>query len=149
MKKILFTLIILPALLYAQDRNEPFVKFDQGSILFYIPSQGGQRLVPSCKPGFVHILMPPGSLTQSPKELSDHLTSCIRQLISKPMSSTQKTGFLEKYACLVLLNYTRVSQLDTAFHTTARALQKDPGLEVSRNAAAVVKMAEMYMEKEP
>jgi len=64
------------------------------------------------------------------------------------MSSTQKTGFLEKYACLVLLNYTRVCQLDTAFHTTARALQKDPDDEVSINAAAVMKMAEMYMEKE-
>jgi len=146
---ILSIILLFPLMMQAQDQNEPYVRFDQGSILFYSPSQGGQRLLPDCKPGFVHILMTPGSLVQVPRGLSDRMAASLRHLTSKPMSSNQKTEFLEKYACLILLNYSRISQLDTLFYTTARSLQKDPGLEVSRNAAAVVKMAEMYMEKEP
>jgi hypothetical protein len=156
MKKGLVLLLIFPLLLRAQDQNEPYIRFDQGTILFYIPSQGSQRLLPAYKPGFVHILQTPGILTLPPQELSGHLESGIhliaggakqQNMLSPSMTSAQKTTFLESYACLILLNYTRVSQLDSAFLAIASALQKDPDPVTGVNAALVVKLMEMYQRK--
>ena len=153
MKKGLVLLLIFPLLLRAQDQNEPYVRFDRGYILFYIPSQGGQRLLPAYKPGFVHILQTPGILTLPPQELSGHLESGIHLIVGgakqqnqvlPSMTSAQKTKFLESYACLILLKYTGVSQLDSIFLAIASALQKDPDPATGANASLVVKMMEMY-----
>ena len=155
MKKGLVLLLIFPLLLRAQDQNEPYIRFDQGTILFYIPSQGSQRILPAYKPGFVHILQTPGILTLPPQELSGHLESLprrqaggIRHLASQSMSTIQKTEFLEKYACLILLKYSGVSKLDSMFYNTAVTLQEDSDPEVRTNAGLVVRMIDMYRMKE-
>ena len=138
-------ILLLPASLEAQDYNTPFVKFDRGSILYYLPSGSAYPLLlPASKQGFVHILRTPGFQTQSNHEISDHLASGIRHLISQHVTSAQKTEFLEKYACLVLLNYTRVSELDTLFYTRAVSLQEDVNQEIKDNASLVVNMADLY-----
>jgi len=159
MNKILFLILFLPLSLQAQDRNQPYVKFDHGAILFYLPS--GSAYAPSLpvyKPGFVHILRTPGFQTQSNQELSDHLASGImsslklrhasQDLEISPMNNEDKTEFLENYACLILLNYTGVSELDTVFYTTAVALQEDINSGIKTNSALVVKMFDMNREKQ-
>jgi hypothetical protein len=157
MKKGLVLLLIFPLLLRAQDQNEPYIRFDQGTILFYIPSQGSQRLLPAYKPGFVHILQTPGILTLPPQELSGHLESGIHLIaggakqknrLSPSMTSAQKTTFLESYACLILLKYSGVSKLDSMFYNTAVTLQEDSDPEVRTNAGLVVRMIDMYRMKE-
>ncbi|MFH1937074.1 MAG: hypothetical protein ABIK52_05885, partial [Bacteroidota bacterium] len=67
--------------------------------------------------------------------------------ISQNMTSAQKSEFLEKYACLILLNYTRVSELDTLFYTKADSLQEDVNQEVKESTSLVVKMVDLYREK--
>ena len=140
--------MILPVALLAQDLNQPYVKFDNDAILFYLPS--GSAYAPSLpvyKPGFVHILRTTGFQIQSIQELSEHLACGIRDLLSSTMTPTQKTEFLEQYACLVLLNYIRISELDTLFYTKAVALQEDSNPEIKANASLVVKMVDLYREK--
>jgi len=145
MKKVLFFMLFLPVALQAQDQNQPFVRFDQGSILFYVPSQGdGLRLLPAYKPGFVHTLQTPGNMILSPKELSDHLVSGIKSLISKSMTPAQKNEFLKQYACLILLIYTRATELDSLFYKTAVSLKEEDDPGIATNAALVVKMYDMY-----
>jgi hypothetical protein len=64
------------------------------------------------------------------------------------LTFSQKTGFLETYACLILLNYTRVSELDSSFLHTTTAMKDDDNPEIRTNAALVVKMYEMYLAEE-
>jgi len=145
MKKHLILFLLLPLFLQAQDHNTPYVKFDREAILFYIPSQTAfAPLLPAYKPGFVHILRTAGFQKQSNQELSDHLGSRIQYLASEPMTSEQKTEFLENYACLVLLNYTGVSELDTLFYIKAVSLKEDNNQDIRENASLVVKMIGLY-----
>jgi len=60
------------------------------------------------------------------------------------MNVGQKIEFLEKYACLIFLNYTSVSELDTLFYSKAVELQENSNSEIKANASLVVKMVEMY-----
>jgi len=148
MKKYLIAFLLMPLLLQAQDINIPHVKFDQGSILFNIPSQSSfAPALPAIKPGFVHILQTPGFQSKSTSDISDDLASGILDLLSQSMNQKQKFEFLEKYACLILLYYSRVSELDTAFYYKAVVLQADSDQIIKTNAALVVKMVEMYLGK--
>ncbi|MFH1297286.1 MAG: hypothetical protein ABIJ04_08455 [Bacteroidota bacterium] len=148
MKNHFLLLLVLPVMLQAQDDNVPYIRFDQGSMLYYLPSQSAYALLlPASKPGFVRILRTPGFQTRSNQEISDQLASGIRDQISQNMTSAQKTEFLEQYACLILLNYTRVSELDTLFYTKAVSLQEDVNQEVKENASLVVKMADLYRKQ--
>ena len=148
MKNVLFLILLLPVALHAKDRNEPYVRFENGAILFYLPSQSAWGpLLPAYKPGFVKILQTPFFQTQSNQELTTYLTSTIHHLTSNSMSASQKTEFLEKYACLILLNYTRISELDSTFYTTASNLQQDQDPGIKTNSALVVKMVDMYREE--
>ena len=149
MRYICFFILSLPITIMAQDKNQPYVRFDEGIILFYLPSQSAYPLLlPAYKPGFVHIVQTLGFQSQSNQEISGHLSSDIVNLISHPLSVNQKTEFLEKYACLILLNYSRVSTLDTLFSSTARTLCEDPVTEINTNAKLVVRMYEMYLKEE-
>ena len=146
MKKSIILLLLLPFFLQAQDNNIPSVKFDQGSILYYIPAQSAfAPLLPVIKPGFVHIIQTPGFQSLSNKAISDNLTSGIRNLLSKPMSLNQKTKFLENYTSLVLMNYSSVSDLESAFYHKAVALQNDADRQIKEKAELVVEMLEMYL----
>jgi len=157
MKNILFfILLLIPATLIAQKDNIPYVKFDPDVILFYLPSESiSPLLLPASKPGFVHILRTPGIQTQTNQEISDDLVSGIselcgdpatagRHLISEHMTTAQKINFLEKYACLILLNYTDVAALDTAFYIQAVSLKKETTQAIRENASLVVEMVELY-----
>jgi|GEM_PF-1153884 len=148
MKKQLILFLLVPLFLQAQDHNTPYVKFDREAILFYIPSQTAfAPLLPVYKPGFVHILKTPGFRHESTQELSGHLGSRIQYLASEPMTSEQKTEFLENYACLVLLNYTNVSEIDTLFYIKAVSLKQDPNEAIKENASLVVKMVDLYWKE--
>jgi len=63
------------------------------------------------------------------------------------MTSEQKTEFLENYACLVLLNYTNVSEIDTLFYIKAVSLKQDPNEAIKENASLVVKMVDLYWKE--
>jgi len=81
MKKYLYVILFFSFFIQAQDINAPYIKFDQGSILFCLPSQSAYApLLPAYKPGFVHILRTTGFQTQSNQELSGHLGSRIQDL---------------------------------------------------------------------
>jgi len=151
--------LFLPLLLQAQNDNIPHVRFDQGSILFCLPSQSAYApLLPAYKPGFVHILQTPGFQSKSNQEISDHLASGImsslklrhasQDLEISPMNNEDKTEFLEKYACLILLSYTKVSEINSLFYTTATTLQEDQDPGIKTNSALVVRMFDMYRENE-
>jgi hypothetical protein len=56
------------------------------------------------------------------------------------MTSAQKTTFLESYACLILLNYTRISTLDPLLYKKAVDLQVDKDPAVKTNAILIVRM---------
>lgn len=149
MRKIVFFLLLLPLNIFAQDNNNPSVQFDQGIILYNIPSQSAFSLtLPACKPGFVHIRRTPGFQVKPNQEISNQLTSDIRQLLTLSMSAAQKCGFLEKYACLILINYLQVSTIDTVFYTTATLLQEDQNQDVRDKSDLVVKMVDMYRKEE-
>jgi len=148
MKKMIFLFLFLPVSLQAQDHNIPYVKIDREAILFYIPSQTAYApLLPAYKPGFVHILKTPGFQRQSTQELSGYLGSGIRDLVSNPMTIEQKTEFLENYACLILLNYTRVSALDTLFYIKTISLKQDSNEAIKENASLVVKMVDLFRKE--
>jgi len=148
MKKLTVICLLLPLFIQAQNYDIPHVKFEQGSILFYIPSQSSYApLLPAYKPGFVHILQTPSFQSKSNQDISDHLAFRIEDLASKPMSQNQKVEFLEKYACLVLINYSNVSELNTSFYDKAVSLQDDPNQQIKANAIMVVRMVEMYLER--
>ena len=147
MRNIVLFILFLPFTLSSQDLKVPFVRFDQGSILFYLPSQSAYApLLPAYKPGFVHILRIPCFQSQSNQEISDHLSSGIRDLASSVMNVTQKEDFLEQYACLILLNYMRVVKLDTLFLRKTNDLKNDIHPDIRGNAALVGKLFEMYRE---
>ncbi|MFH1297718.1 MAG: hypothetical protein ABIJ04_10640 [Bacteroidota bacterium] len=71
-----------------------------------------------------------------------------RHLISQNMTSAQKSEFLEKYACLILLNYTHVLELDTLFLQTANDLKQDIQPSIREQAVMVGKLFEMYRDVE-
>ncbi|MFH1937851.1 MAG: hypothetical protein ABIK52_09840 [Bacteroidota bacterium] len=64
------------------------------------------------------------------------------------MTSAQKSEFLEKYACLILLNYTHVLELDTLFLQTANDLKQDIQPSIREQAVMVGKLFEMYRDVE-
>jgi len=148
MKQYLMLVLFLPISLWAQNPHIPYVHFDREAILFYIPSQTAfAPLLPAYKPGFVHILKTPGFQRQSAEELSGHLESGIRDLVSNPMTLEQKSEFLENYACLVLLNYSSVSELDTLFYNKAVSLTEDANQDIKENASLLVRMVDLYRKE--
>lgn len=145
---MLILYFMIPWLLHAQDQNIPYIQFSHEAILWYIPGGSAHPpLLPVIKPGFVHILQTPGFQTQPNKGLSAQLESRIRDLLSDPMNTNQKTEFLEKYACLILMNYTRVSEIDTLFYIKSVSLKEDSNQEIRENASLVVKMVDLYRKE--
>jgi hypothetical protein len=144
MIRFLVFLLMLPLLAHAQPKQTPDVTFKDGKILYFCPRSEPQML-PVIKPDFVDILQTatPGakSFAQTNKELSGRLSALSARTLSEP----DKEDFLASLACLILLNSNRPDNIDTAFITKAKAMEKDK--VVGNEAGLVVKLWGAYKNK--
>jgi hypothetical protein len=144
MIKFLIFLSMLPLLVQAQPKQSPYVTFNDGKILYFIP-RSEPRMLPAIKPAYVEILQTatPGakSFTQTKKQLSEHLVA----LTARTMSETDKEDFLASLACLILLYCDQPDNVDPAFIAKAKAMEKDK--DVGNEAGLVVRLWGAYKNK--
>jgi hypothetical protein len=147
MKKFILIYLLLPLTVLSQE-HPPFVEVQNGSINFYV-SAGPEsfRQLPSYKPGFVTIIQTSLPQIQTTGKIIESLTNDLEKMVRQNLSTEQKQEFLEKYACLVLLKYESLSQLNAEYLSLASRMKEDSNLKVRSDAEQVVKMAEMYLSE--
>jgi len=147
--KVKLTLII-PLILvtnpaFSQEKDIPYVQFREGAIIWYLPSSGEQfRSLPAYIPGFVRIRQTIYFQKLTNAEVTAKLKDELTRLVNTSLSNAQKLEFLEKYACLILLNYLDVSNLPQDFFSEAKDLKSDEYQSIRSASELVVKMFEMY-----
>ncbi len=145
--------MIIPLLLaslqsVSQEKEVPSVQFREGKIVWYIPSSGQQfRSLPAYIPGFVSIRQTLFIQKLTNAEVIGRIKEELTALIKTTLTSGQKVEFLEKYACLILLNYLDVVSLPEEFLDVAKDLKSDGDPAIRADAELVVKMYEMYLEE--
>jgi hypothetical protein len=143
-------LIIIPLLLasiqaFAQEKDLPYVRFREGAIVWYLPSSGQQfQSLPAYIPGFVHIRQTLFIQKLTKAQVTTRLSEELTTLANTTLSTDQKLEFLEKYACLILLNYLEVNSLPQEFFSKTKELKSDTDQSIRSDAELVVNMFEMY-----
>ena len=145
-------LIIIPLLLasiqaLSQGKELPYIQFHEQTIVWYLPSSGHLfRSLPAYIPGFVHIKQTLFFQKVTDVQVAARLSEELTTLANTTLSTDQKLEFLEKYACLILLNYMEVNSLPQEFYSKAKDLKSDTDQNIRSDAELVVKMFEMYFE---
>ena len=143
MKKIILLLTFLPLLAFPQPKQAPFATIREGKIFYYIP-RGEPRLLPLYKPGFVEILQTISPLMKPVRQVNDDLKENLEKLKDIPLNASGKQEFLEKLACLILLNYGDISPVDPGFVAKVQELKKEKDEGISGNAEMVIRLYDMY-----
>jgi len=145
MKLLLFPLLLVSLQTFSQEKDIPCVKFREGAIIWYLPSSGQQfQSLPAYIPGFVHIRQTLFIQKLSNAQVTANLKNELTALNNSTITTGRKLEFLEKYACLILLNYLDVGSLPQEFNDKAKDLKSDEDQSIRSNAELVVKMFEMY-----
>jgi hypothetical protein len=146
--KIFGVLLLFPLLVFSQQKEPPYVTIKEGKIFYYLPAHNTDpRLLPARIPGFVVVAQTALSASQPTKQVRETLITDLSSLTDKKLTLEQKQAFLEMFACLLLLDYSDVSAIDSKFIELVRKLGEDRDSGIRADAGLVVRMYEMYKIK--